>query len=137
MTRPVTPLLTVDAVITDPVRGVVLIRRGKPPFEGCWALPGGFVDPDETCEAACAREALEETGLDVRVSALLGVYSTPRRDPRGPTVSAAYLCAPTSEAITGGDDAAAAAWFDDLSGLELAFDHERILADAGFRTARE
>lgn len=135
MTKPVTPLLTVDAVIVDPPRGVVLIRRGRPPFEGYWALPGGFVDPGETCESACVREALEETGLEVRVTALLGVYSTPDRDFRGPTVSAVYLCVPTAGEIRGGDDAAVAAWLDDLSGLTLAFDHGRILADAGFVTA--
>jgi 8-oxo-dGTP diphosphatase len=135
MNKPVTPLLTVDAVITDALRGVVLVRRGRPPFEGRWALPGGFVEPGETCESACAREALEETGLEVRVTALLGVYSTPGRDPRGPTVSAVYLCVPTGGEIRGGDDAALAAWLDDLSNLSLAFDHDAILSDAGFVTA--
>ncbi len=135
MTKPVTPLLTVDAVITDPLRGVVLIRRGRAPFQGRWALPGGFVDPGETCESACVREALEETGLEVRVTALLGVYSTPGRDPRGPTVSVVYLCLPTGGVLRGGDDAALAAWLDDLRSLSLAFDHGAILSDAGFATA--
>lgn len=131
MPAPVTPRLTADAVIVDPERGVVLIRRGNPPFEGRWALPGGFVEVGETCEAACAREAREETGLEVEPVELLGVYSAPGRDPRGHTVSAVYLCRATGGAVAGGDDAAEARWFADLAAIELAFDHAAILADAG------
>lgn len=131
MPAPVTPRLTADAVIVDPERGVVLIRRGHPPFEGRWALPGGFVEIGETCEAACVREAREETGLEVEPVELLGVYSAPGRDPRGHTVSAVYLCRVTGGTVAGGDDAAEARWFADLAGIELAFDHAAILADAG------
>jgi len=127
---PETPLLAVDALIVDPVRGVLLIRRRNPPFQGLWALPGGFVERGETCEAACTREAREETGLEVRPVALVGVYSTPERDPRGHTVSPVYLCTVAAGTARGGDDAAEARWFSDLTGVELAFDHARVLADA-------
>ena len=136
MPAPVTPLLTADAVILDHVRGVALIRRGRPPFQGRWALPGGFVEIGESCEAACVREAREETGLEVEPVELLGVYSGPGRDPRGHTVSTVYLCRVTGGAIAGGDDAAEARWFAGLAGIELAFDHERILADAAFLPRR-
>jgi len=71
---PRTPALAVDALIVDRARGVVLIRRANPPFQGRWALPGGFVEVGETCEAACVREAREETGLEVEPVALVGVY---------------------------------------------------------------
>jgi len=124
--------LTVDAVIVDPVRGLVLIRRANPPFAGRWALPGGFVEVGETCEEACRREAREETALEVEITSLAGVYSKPGRDPRGHTVSVVYLCRVTGGELQGGDDAASAAWFADLSPVKLAFDHAEILADQAF-----
>lgn len=131
MPVPVTPLLTADAVILDSARGVVLIRRGHEPFRGMWALPGGFVDLGETTEAACCREAREETGLEVATVQLFGVYSDPTRDPRGHTVSAIYLCRVLGGDLAGADDAAEARWFSDLRGVELAFDHARVLTDIG------
>ncbi|MGB8218042.1 MAG: NUDIX hydrolase, partial [Candidatus Methanoperedens sp.] len=88
--KPVTPLLTVDALIIFE-RKLVLIRRGNPPFKNYFALPGGFVELGETVEAAVVREAKEETGLDIEIIKLLGVYSDPLRDPRGHTVSVCYL----------------------------------------------
>jgi 8-oxo-dGTP diphosphatase len=132
MPFPPGPALTVDAVITDPARGVILIRRRNAPFAGSWALPGGFVDIGETCEAACRREALEETGLDVEVVACSGVFSAPDRDPRGHTASAVYLCRVVGGELASGDDAAEAGWFADLAGVPLAFDHAAILAAAGY-----
>lgn len=129
MTRPQTPLLAADVVIEPAgaeVPSVVLIRRANPPLG--WALPGGFVDVGETVEAAAAREAREETGLDVRQLALLGVYSDPGRDPRGHTVSAVFVGRAEGQPL-GADDAAEAAVFP-LDGLPpLVFDHARILAD--------
>ena len=130
---PRTPALAVDALIVDPARGVLLIRRANPPFQGRWALPGGFVEVGETCEAACVREAREETGLGVEPLQLVGVYSTPDRDPRGHTVSPVYLCRVVGGNANAGDDASEARWFSDLTGVELAFDHARVLADAFFR----
>lgn len=123
--RPVTPLLTVDAIIEMDEGGIVLIRRRNPP-EG-WALPGGFVDPGESLAEAVRREALEETSLDVEVLEIFHVYSRPWRDPRGDTVSVVYRCRARGVPF-GGDDAAGAAVFDTGSlPKDLAFDHGRIL----------
>jgi len=133
---PTTPVLTADAVILDPERGVVLIRRGHPPFQGCWALPGGFVEVGESCAQACVREAREETGLEVEPVALLGVFSRPDRDPRGHTVSTVFVCRAVGGHLAGGDDASDARWFSDLSGVELAFDHADVLAAASLLAER-
>jgi 8-oxo-dGTP diphosphatase len=124
----VTPKLTTDAVIVEDGK-VVLIKRLNPPFDGMWALPGGFVDVGETVEAACVREALEETSLEVEIVELAGVYSDPDRDPRGHTVGVIYLCKVRGGELAAADDAREVRWFglDELP--ELAFDHARILAD--------
>jgi 8-oxo-dGTP diphosphatase len=126
---PATPALTVDAVIRDEGGRLLLIRRGRPPFEGRWALPGGFVEIGETTQAACAREAKEETGLEVEIVRLHGVYSDPKRDPRGHTVAVVYHCRPIAGALAAGDDAAQARWFApaEIATLELAFDHSSII----------
>lgn len=126
------PRLTVDALVVDPEKGVLLVQRRHEPFAGRWALPGGFVEEGESCEQAVVREVAEETGLSVRVVALLGVYSEPGRDPRGHTVSVVYLCRVEGGQLRGGDDAAEARFFAELTGVSLAFDHSRILKDAGF-----
>jgi 8-oxo-dGTP diphosphatase len=129
------PRLTVDSLTLDEEGRLLLIRRGRPPFEGRWALPGGFVDYGETVEAACIRETREETGLDVRIDSLCGVYSRPDRDPRGHTVSIVFRCRPVAGRTTvkGGDDAAAAEWFTarELKTLAFAFDHGDIVAEHG------
>jgi 8-oxo-dGTP diphosphatase len=110
---------------------VLLIRRGNAPFKGAYALPGGFVDIGETVEAACRREVREEVGIEVEGLRLIGVYSDPGRDPRGHTVSAAFLARPVAGAAPqAGDDAAAVEWVGDWRSVELAFDHARVLADA-------
>ena len=128
---PKTPAVTVDCVILGPERRVLLIRRKNDPFKGTFALPGGFVGLGETVEAACRREVREETGLDVGDLQLVGVYSDPDRDPRGHTVTAAFLAQLATLAVpTAGDDAAAAEWVDDWRAHRLAFDHAQILTDA-------
>lgn len=77
------PLLTVDAVVTDENGKIILIRRKNTPFQGSWALPGGFVEYGETVEKAILREVKEETGILIEISELVGVYSDPGRDPGG------------------------------------------------------
>lgn len=123
------PVPTVDVVIHDPERGVVFIERANPPHG--WALPGGFVDYGETVEAAAVREALEETGLEVALTGLLGVYSDPARDPRQHTLSVVFTARAREAAVPrAGDDAAKARFFPlDDPPENLAFDHARILAD--------
>lgn len=136
MPRPVTPPVAADIVIelTDrPGRPVVLIERLNPPRG--WALPGGFVDVGESVEAAAEREALEETGLKVELSALLGCYSDPDRDPRGQTVSVVYVATARGEPAAADDARAVAVCAPDDLPRDLAFDHGRILAD--YRRFRE
>jgi 8-oxo-dGTP diphosphatase len=128
------PALTADVVALVAGAGlrVLLIRRGHEPFEGLWALPGGFVDEGERPEDAARRELEEETGLAYAgVLELVGVYGEPGRDPRGWTVSAVYLAALAGEVqVHGGDDAAEARWFATDELPPLAFDHHLIVADA-------
>jgi 8-oxo-dGTP diphosphatase len=118
-------------VIFDPEGRVLLIRRGHPPFAGAYALPGGFVEIGERVEEACGREAVEETGIKVDVLRLVGVYSDPARDPRGHTVSVAYVTIlPPAITPRAGCDAAGAEWVEDWRSVEFAFDHAQILSDA-------
>lgn len=123
--------LTADAVV---FRGqtVLLVRRGNPPFKGALALPGGFVEGDESTEDAALRELHEETGLRGRIVGLVGLYSRPGRDPRGPTATAVYLIDAGRGAVRAGDDASAARFVPIKSATRaaLAFDHSEVLADA-------
>ena len=130
MPFPATPALTTDAVVFDAKGRVLLIRRKHPPFQGAYALPGGFVEVGETVEAACRREIREETGIEAGTLILVGVYSDPDRDPRGHTCSVAFLTRIAGGQPTAGDDAAAAEWVADWHSLTLAFDHAQILRDA-------
>ncbi len=125
------PRLTVDAWIRDRKGRLLLVRRGKAPFQGSWSLPGGFCEWGETTEAACAREAEEETGVQVSVGEPLGVYSDPDRDPRGHTVTVLYTARPIRGKAKGADDAAEARWFtpSEARKLDLAFDHAKIIRE--------
>jgi 8-oxo-dGTP diphosphatase len=128
------PALTADAVVFRPAatgHEVLLIRRKHPPFEGMWAVPGGFLNEGETLEACATRELAEETGLTGVALELLANFSTPGRDPRGWTVSAAYVgLAPADAQAQAADDAAATGWFAILALPALAFDHADILRQA-------
>lgn len=137
------PYLTADVVLLSEGRDVLLIRRKGHPFLGCLALPGGFVNPDESARTAAARELFEETNVTVSSDALveIGLFSEPGRDPRGWVVSDAFLCCVDKNAVSfrAGDDAASAAWTpierrgETLvlpDGERLAFDHADILQKA-------
>ncbi len=120
------PFPTADVIIEVRDR-IVLVRRKNPPAG--WAIPGGFVEAGESVETAAVREALEETGLAVELTLLLGVYSDPSRDPRFHTISTVYIGRAEGVPL-GGDDAAEARLFgeEDLPS-PIAFDHAKILAD--------
>jgi 8-oxo-dGTP diphosphatase len=149
------PSLTADVVVVAPGEGghlrVLFIRRARAPFQGSWALPGGFVEPSETVAQAAVRELAEETSLTGVQVTELGCFSKPGRDPRGWVVSIAHLArvpAATMAQARAGDDAAAAAWLDlviepgggyalshqgariDPAAGGLAFDHAEIMAAA-------
>ena len=127
------PAVTADCIIItkEAEPKVLLIQRGDQPFKGGWAFPGGFMNMDETTEQCAVRELEEETGLQLSKIQQIGAYSKVDRDPRGRTVTVAYLAvidAPV--AVTGQDDAAKAEWWP-LSSLPiLAFDHDEIISDA-------
>ena len=132
ISKPKTPLLTVDCVVFNHGR-VLLIERGFPPFKGMFALPGGFVDEGESVESACVRELEEETGvvLPLEELELVGVYSEQGRDPRGPTVTVAYRAEVLGVIdLKAGDDARSACFVNDWESRELAFDHKKIISDA-------
>ncbi|MDZ7742624.1 MAG: NUDIX hydrolase [Bacteroidota bacterium] len=126
------PAVTVDCVIflrEQQSTKLLLIRRGHDPFEGMWALPGGFVEMDETLEESARRELQEETGLKNIVLKQLHTFGDPGRDPRGRTVAVVHygFASPQNSNVNGMDDASDARWFsiDDLP--ELAFDHNKII----------
>jgi 8-oxo-dGTP diphosphatase len=136
MPAPKTPLLAADIIIElsdRPERPIVLIERKNPPLG--WALPGGFVDIGESVPQAAVREAAEETALRVELTALLGVYSEPGRDPRGATASVVYIASAAGDPRAQ-DDARTVrvVGLDDLP-ADLVFDHAQILAD--YRRYRE
>lgn len=124
------PALAADCIVFDESGRLLLIRRKNPPFEGRYALPGGFVDYGERVEDAALRELREETGIEGRIVRLVGVYSRPDRDPRGHCVSAVYLVAVAGQQPKAGDDAAEARFVENYRALRLAFDHDEIVADA-------
>jgi 8-oxo-dGTP diphosphatase len=130
MPRPETPAIAADIIIElidYPGHPIVLIERAFPPYG--WAIPGGFVDVGEMVEVAAVREAKEEVSLDVKLIALLGIYSDPNRDHRGHTVTACYVAEASGKPIAA-DDAKNCQIFnvDELPDL-LAFDHAQILED--------
>jgi len=125
------PSLTVDIIIKREDNSVILIRRKKEPFKDQWAIPGGFIEYGETAEHAAIRETKEETGLDVEIIKLVGVYSDPMRDPRGHIISIAFLAREIGGNLVASDDARAVKVFKTTEiPKNLAFDHAKILKNA-------
>jgi 8-oxo-dGTP diphosphatase len=136
MPKPITPLIAADIIIElidQPNRPFVLIERAHEPFG--WAIAGGFVDVGETVEHAAIREAKEETCLDVKLTALLGIYSNPTRDTRGHTVTAVYIAEATGMPMAADDAKNFGIYTLDNLPEMLAFDHAQVLAD--YRVFRE
>ncbi len=125
--------VTVDVALfaaTDPTR-ILLIQRRKDPFKDCWALPGGFVDMDETAAHAAARELAEETGVTDVSLHFVSYFDAIGRDPRERTLSLAFFGAvPKALRAKGGDDASAAKWHSIHALPPLAFDHAEIIRAA-------
>ena len=146
MTKYTKPSLTVDIIIfnennhdgiNDGINETnknefILIKRKNEPLKNHWAIPGGFVDYGETVENAAIREAKEETGITVKLKKLLGVYSEPKRDPRGHTITIVYLAIGDFEKAKADSDASDVKIysFDDIKSMKIAFDHSKILIDA-------
>ena len=133
------PAATADCIVitNEPLPKVLLIQRGADPFKDSWAFPGGFMNMDETTEECAIRELEEETGLKVTTTHQIGAYSKVDRDPRGRTITVAYLSiidAPVD--VKGQDDAANAEWFPITAPPHLAFDHYDIMQDAVIAYAR-
>jgi len=122
------PVLTVDVLIRRN-DGYVLVKRKNEAYRGRWAIPGGLVEYGETVEQAAIREAKEETGLEVKLIRLVGVYSDPTRDPRGHYISIAYLAEAVSGELKAATDAEEVKVFE-RKPKRLAFDHSRIFEDA-------
>jgi len=122
------PKLTVDGIVLKDGK-ILLIKRKNQPFEGKWALPGGFVEYGEKTENATVREVFEETGLKTKINHLVGVYSDPNRDPRGHTVSIVYILDICNGELKSGDDACDAKFFDLKNLPDLSFDHECIIKE--------
>ena len=127
------PAVTADSVVitNEAVPKVLLIERGADPYKGCWAFPGGFLNMDETTEQCAVRELEEETGMKILGLQQIGAYSKVDRDPRGRTITVAYLAVVDSPCeVIGLDDAAKAQWFPLDALPKLAFDHDEIMRDA-------
>lgn len=127
------PAVTADvvAITKEAEPKVLLIQRGFAPFKGCWAFPGGFMNMDETTEQCAIRELEEETGLALSTMTQIGAYSKVDRDPRGRTITVAYLAVVDKPLdVIAQDDAAKARWFPIKELPPLAFDHADIMADA-------
>jgi 8-oxo-dGTP diphosphatase len=128
------PTPTVDAIIQKNSQ-ILLIERKKEPFEGYLVLPGGFVNEGERVEDAAKREVKEETSLDIVLLEILGVYSEPRRDPRGHVMSTVFIGKISNRSYKidakAQNDAAAIEWLDlkELVNTKFGFDHGKIIAD--------
>lgn len=128
------PALTVDVMVvtTETIPQIMLIRRRDEPFAGRWALPGGFVDENESLEMAARRELKEETGVTVKELQQWRAVGDPGRDPRGWTVSVLFVAVVNSQEliVNAGDDAVDVAWFPLTQLPELAFDHQSLIQQA-------
>ena len=126
------PASTVDIIVENNLKEILLIQRRNEPFKECWCFPGGYLNyGEETLEMAAVRELKEETNLEVKTSdlILLGNYSSPSRDPRGHVITHVYVARRYSGEPRAQDDALSFRWFDIGNTPSMGFDHEKILKD--------
>jgi len=123
------PALTVDGILFED-DSILLVKRKYKPFQGAWAIPGGFVEYGEKTEDAVLREVFEETNMRTKIHSLIGVYSDPHRDPRGHTITVVYLIDYKDGDLHAGDDASGVKFFKMNELPALAFDHAVIIKDA-------
>ena len=123
------PSITADGILLED-KQILLVQRKNESFKGKWALPGGFVEYGEKTEDTVVREVFEETGLKTKICGLAGVYSDPERDPRGHTITVAYVLEITGGTLKAGDDASDVKFFNVDKLPALSFDHEMIINDA-------
>ena len=127
------PAVTVDIVVfSSDALEVLLIQRKHPPFEGHWALPGGFIEMEETLETSARRELAEETGVTDVALTEVGAFGAPSRDPRGRVITIAYATVVETPILNvkASSDASEAAWFSNTDLPKLAFDHSEIIQKA-------
>ena len=124
------PIPTVDAIIQNS-SSILFVKRKKDPFKNQYALPGGFVNEGETIEEAIKREVYEETSLEVHPIDILGVYSDPKRDPRGHMMTVVFIVLVIKGNPIAGDDADKTEWIplEKLNDINIAFDHKLIIND--------
>ena len=127
------PMVTADIAVLRFIAmpEILLVRRKDPPFKSSWALPGGFMEMEETLEQAARRELLEETGITAGELIRFDTYDSPGRDPRGRTITQVFVMIWKEEMghPAAGSDAGEASWFELTALPELAFDHTRIIQD--------
>jgi 8-oxo-dGTP diphosphatase len=124
------PIPTVDAIIQNS-NSILLVKRSKDPYKNQFALPGGFVNEGETIEEAIKREVYEETSLEVHPIDILGVYSDPKRDPRGHIMTVVFIVLIVRGNPSAGDDAKEISWIpiEKISDIKIAFDHKLVIHD--------
>jgi 8-oxo-dGTP diphosphatase len=124
------PIPTVDAIIQNS-SSILLIKRSKDPYKNQFALPGGFVNKGETIEEAIKREVYEETSLEVHPIDILGVYSDPKRDPRGHMMTVVFIVLVIRGNPSAGDDAKEISWIsiEKINDIKIAFDHKLVIHD--------
>ena len=123
------PSITADGILIKDNQ-ILLVQRKNEPFKGKWALPGGFVEYGEKTEETVVREVFEETGLKTKIRGLAGVYSDPKRDPRGHTITVAYVLEMSGGRLEAGDDASDVKFFKVNKLPVLSFDHKVIINEA-------
>ncbi len=126
------PAVTCDIILVAKIKAqeLLLIKRKNEPFKNKWALPGGFINMDETLQDSALRELTEETGIQLDELRQFKTYGDPGRDPRGRTITVVYYKHLEKTHITkAGDDACKAEWFELNKLPELAFDHQQIISD--------